>query len=116
LLIPPALLSFIFKEFSIKQPVILAIGAAGKFAGLIVPALALRGGHVRAFIRDAKQEGAARAKGAFEIAVGDLREQTSDPRTWWSGYAPAVRSISPTRPLSTAKGRKATPTIRRGRW
>jgi uncharacterized protein YbjT (DUF2867 family) len=60
-----------------KTPVILAIGAAGKFAGLVVPALALRSVDIRAFITDATQETAVRAKGAAEIAVGDLRDQKS---------------------------------------
>jgi len=69
--------TFASKEFAVKKPVILAIGAAGKFAGLVVPALALRGGHVRAFITDSAQEAAVRARGAAEIAVGDLRDQAS---------------------------------------
>jgi uncharacterized protein YbjT (DUF2867 family) len=61
----------------VKTPVILAVGAAGKFAGLVVPALAPRGVDVRAFITDATQETAVRAKGVSEIAVGDLRDQKS---------------------------------------
>jgi uncharacterized protein YbjT (DUF2867 family) len=73
----PDLLRSVFKEFSIKKPLILAIGAAGKFAGMVVPALARRDGLVRAFIKDAELEGAVRAKGAAEIAVGDLRDQAS---------------------------------------
>jgi uncharacterized protein YbjT (DUF2867 family) len=42
-----------------------------------VPALALRGGHIRGFVTDTKQGDAVRTKGAAEIAVGDLRDQTS---------------------------------------
>lgn len=60
-----------------KKPVILVIGAAGKFAGLVVPALAMRECHIRAFITDAKQAAAVQEKGASEIAVGDLRDQKS---------------------------------------
>ena len=36
-------------------PTILAVGAAGKYAGLVVPELARRGATVRGLIRDAKQ-------------------------------------------------------------
>jgi len=53
-------------------PTILAVGAAGPFAGLVVPELAKRGAHVRALIRDPRQEVALRSRGASDIAVGDL--------------------------------------------
>jgi uncharacterized protein YbjT (DUF2867 family) len=56
---------------------ILAIGAAGKFAGMVVPALSKRGARVRGFVRDAKQGVAVRSHGAAEIAIGDLRDETS---------------------------------------
>jgi uncharacterized protein YbjT (DUF2867 family) len=53
---------------------VLAIGAAGKFAGLVVPALAERGEKVRGLVRDATQGEAVRKLGATEIAIGDLRD------------------------------------------
>jgi uncharacterized protein YbjT (DUF2867 family) len=56
---------------------ILAVGAAGKFAGLVVPALAERGVNVRGLVRDATQGEAARKLGATEIAIGDLRDRAS---------------------------------------
>jgi hypothetical protein len=96
--IPPVLRSFIFKEFSIKKAVILAIGAAGKFAGLVVPALALRGGHVRAFIKDAKQEGTVRAKGALRTG-GPLNKP--GPSTFY-GEGPEGYTDYPARPLVNA--------------
>jgi uncharacterized protein YbjT (DUF2867 family) len=56
---------------------ILAVGAAGKFAGLVVPALAERGVKVRGLVRDARQGEAVRKLGATEIAIGDLRDGAS---------------------------------------
>lgn len=56
---------------------ILAVGAAGKFAGLVVPALAARGAHVRGLVRDAKQGDAVLKSGAREVAVGDLADRAS---------------------------------------
>jgi len=56
---------------------ILAVGAAGKFAGLVVPELARRGVNVRGLVRDAKQGEEVRKHGASEIAVGDLRDRAS---------------------------------------
>jgi uncharacterized protein YbjT (DUF2867 family) len=56
---------------------ILAVGAAGKFAGMAVPALAERGAKVRGLVRDAKQGEAVRKSGAAEIAIGDLRDRAS---------------------------------------
>ena len=58
-------------------PTILAVGAAGPFAGLVVPALARRGAKVRALIRDPNQGEAVRAHGAAEVAVGDLTDRAS---------------------------------------
>jgi uncharacterized protein YbjT (DUF2867 family) len=52
---------------------ILAIGASGKFAGLVIPALAKRG----AFIRKPEQASMVRKNGAAEIAIGDLQDQRS---------------------------------------
>jgi uncharacterized protein YbjT (DUF2867 family) len=56
---------------------ILVVGAAGKFAGLVVPALTRRGERIRGFAH--KQEDAERvgSQGAAEITVGDLRDRPS---------------------------------------
>ena len=51
---------------------ILAVGAAGKFAGLVVPELAKRGAKVRGLIQDPKQGDAVLQAGAAEVVVGDL--------------------------------------------
>ena len=59
---------------STSNGAILAIGAAGPKAGLVVPALAERGARVRAFIREPGQERLVRSRGAAEIAIGDLRD------------------------------------------
>lgn len=56
---------------------ILAVGAAGPFAGLVVPALAKRGVNVRGLIRSAEQRGAVLKNGASEVAVGDLTDRAS---------------------------------------
>lgn len=59
------------------KPKILAVGASGKFAGLVVPELAKRGASVRGLVRDLRQGEAARERGAAEVAVGDLRDRAS---------------------------------------
>ena len=53
---------------------ILAVGAAGRFAGLVVPELARRGTTVRGLVQAADHRDAARRNGAAEVAVGDLRD------------------------------------------
>ena len=59
------------------SPAILAVGAAGDFAGLVVPELAKRGAHVRGLVSRVEQIGVARDRGAVEVAVGDLRDRAS---------------------------------------
>ena len=59
------------------HPTVLAVGASGKFAGLVVPELAKRGARVRGLIRDQKQENQVRQSGAQEIAIGDLSDRAS---------------------------------------
>ncbi len=59
------------------SPAILAVGAAGKFAGLIVPELVKRGAHVRGLVSKAEQISVARDLGAAEVVVGDLRDRAS---------------------------------------
>jgi uncharacterized protein YbjT (DUF2867 family) len=56
---------------------ILAVGAAGKFAGLVIPALAQRGAKVRGLIRNPEQAEQVRNHGAMEIAAGDLSDAAS---------------------------------------
>ena len=51
---------------------LLAVGAAGKFAKLVIPALQARGAYVRALVRDAEGAATARGIGADEIVMGDL--------------------------------------------
>lgn len=58
-------------------PTVLAVGAAGPFAGLVVPELARRSARVRGLIRDASQGDAVRERGAAEVAVGDLTDRAS---------------------------------------
>jgi uncharacterized protein YbjT (DUF2867 family) len=56
---------------------VLAFGAAGKFAGLVVSALARRGILVRGFVRDARQTEKVRAQGAHDVVVGNLTDSAS---------------------------------------
>ena len=56
---------------------ILAVGAAGKFAGLVVPQLVKRGATVRGLTKDPDHADAVRENGASEVAVGDLNDMDS---------------------------------------
>lgn len=56
---------------------VLAVGASGPNAGLVVPELIEQGVTVRALVRDDAGAGRARARGAQETVVGDLREPAS---------------------------------------
>lgn len=56
---------------------VLAVGAAGKFAGLVVPELVRRGATVRGLTNDPQHADAIRKNGAAEVAVGDLRDAAS---------------------------------------
>jgi len=53
---------------------VLAIGAAGSAAGLVVPALVQRGVEVRGLVHDPAKEQVARAAGAAETVVVDLTD------------------------------------------
>jgi uncharacterized protein YbjT (DUF2867 family) len=55
-----------------NAPVFLAVGAAGKFAGFVIPELVKRRAMVRGLAKDTKQVEAVRRQGAAEVAVGDL--------------------------------------------
>jgi uncharacterized protein YbjT (DUF2867 family) len=57
-----------------SNPTVLVVGAAGRFAGLVVPELASRGVKVRALVRNDEKATTARRHGASEIALGDLRD------------------------------------------
>lgn len=56
---------------------VLAFGASGKFAGLVVPALATRGVTVRGFVWNESDAAKARGNGATEVAIGDLADRVS---------------------------------------
>lgn len=56
---------------------VLAVGATGQFAGLVVPELHRHGVTVRALLRDRREEADVRQRGASEIAVGDLLDSAS---------------------------------------
>ncbi len=56
---------------------VLAVGAAGKTAGLVVAALSARGVAVRGLVRSTKRAEEARGLGATEIAIGDLSDEKS---------------------------------------
>jgi uncharacterized protein YbjT (DUF2867 family) len=60
-----------------KSSTILAVGATGQFASLVVPELAKRGAKVRGLIRDAKQGDTVLKNGAVEVAIGDLSDRAS---------------------------------------
>jgi uncharacterized protein YbjT (DUF2867 family) len=56
---------------------VLVIGATGRFAGLVVPALVAKGLQVRALVHDPAKAGLARELGATETVAGDLRDRAS---------------------------------------
>lgn len=56
---------------------ILAIGAAGKYAGLVVPELAKRGAHVRGLVRRPDQAEQVIRAGVAEVAIGNLQDRRS---------------------------------------
>jgi uncharacterized protein YbjT (DUF2867 family) len=62
---------------TIMDALILAVGAAGKNAGFVVPELAKRGLAVRGLVRDLKQRDVVLGQGAAEIAIGDLSDTRS---------------------------------------
>lgn len=56
---------------------ILATGATGQFAGLVVPALVRAGHEVRGVVHDTTKAGIARGHGAQETVQADLRDRAS---------------------------------------
>jgi uncharacterized protein YbjT (DUF2867 family) len=56
---------------------VLAVGATGQFAGLVVPALVSKGLQVRALVHDPAKAGRVRELGADEAVAGDLRDRAS---------------------------------------
>ena len=56
---------------------VLATGATGPYAGLVVPALAARGIKVRAIVHDPSKANVARDNGADEIVQADLADRAS---------------------------------------
>jgi uncharacterized protein YbjT (DUF2867 family) len=61
---------------------ILAIGANGKFAGLVIPALVARGAKVRGFVRKPESATSVYDHGAEEVVVGDLSDARSVERAF----------------------------------
>lgn len=59
------------------QPIVLVVGATGKFASLVVPELQRRKVTIRALVRDEARAAQARSLGAAETAIGDLRDVDS---------------------------------------
>jgi len=53
-------------------PRILAVGAAGASAGMVIPELAKRGAYVRGLVHNPDRTVAVRNQGAAEVVVGDL--------------------------------------------
>ena len=62
---------------STTNATILAVGAAGHFAGLVLPELAKRDVKVRGLIQDMKQGDAVIKNGASEVAAGNLNDRAS---------------------------------------
>lgn len=58
-------------------PTVLVVGAAGKFARLVIPELLRRNSVVRGLVRNTERGEVARAWGATQIAIGDLRNSDS---------------------------------------
>lgn len=56
---------------------VLAVGAAGASAGMVVPELVKRGAYVRGLIHNPDQMVAVRNQGAAEVVVGDLDDRGS---------------------------------------
>jgi len=56
---------------------VLVVGAAGRYAGLVVPLLAERGVSVRGLVRSAEQGNTVIARGAAGYVIGDLRDVVS---------------------------------------
>ncbi|SFO43317.1 NmrA family NAD(P)-binding protein [Sphingomonas sp. OK281] len=58
----------------------LVVGAAGKFAGLVLPELHARGVAIRALIHNPADSDAVKARGASEIIAGDLADRATVQR------------------------------------
>src|SRR5438874_10308429 len=59
------------------ERLILSTGANGRFAGLVVPELVKRGLRVRGLVHKSEKAAEARARGATEVVVADLRDLAS---------------------------------------
>ena len=56
---------------------VLMVGASGKYAGFVLPALKQRGATVRALIRSKDKQAEVLAQGADEVVIGDLQDEQS---------------------------------------
>src|SRR5689334_43517 len=63
-------------------PPILVIGASGKFAGHVVPAVAERHARVRGVVRRPEEQADVRRHGADEAVIADLTDPTSLKRAF----------------------------------
>lgn len=63
-----------------EKSTILAFGADGKFAGLVIPALAAHGVTIRGLVHNVENSDAVLAKGASEVVAGDLTDLASMKR------------------------------------
>jgi hypothetical protein len=66
-----------FTTTLMTRKTILAVGAAGQFAGLAVTALSQRGARVRGLVRNEQQGNEAQRLGAAEVVIGDLGDLRS---------------------------------------
>ncbi len=64
------------------RPLVLVVGASGKFAGHVVPAVAQRGVRVRGMVRKPEEQADVRGRGADELVVADLTELSSLKRAF----------------------------------
>lgn len=76
----PRIADFNARKVEIMHETILAIGAEGRFASLVLPAVAGRGATVRGLIRDPAASDRVRESGAAETVVGDLTDRGSIDR------------------------------------
>ncbi|KQV19045.1 epimerase [Rhizobium sp. Root1203] len=60
-----------------SKSIFLVVGAAGKFARLLIPELLRRNSTVRGLVRNAERGDLARSWGTTQIAIGDLRNPDS---------------------------------------
>jgi len=78
------------------------MGAAGKFAGMVVPELTKRGAKVCGFVRSADEIDAAKVVGADSVIVGDLTDAASVRRAMEGGASGFLLKDAPAADLARA--------------